>query len=310
MSRSFFVDAIEQILGPDVLGIEGDRARAFVRPLPIGAATPDSLAFAKKDHPAALELVTASAAAVVLCGPELRDRAGGHALRVYVENPRLAFARVVRTLFVTRRPAGVHPSAVVDAEAEIDPSAHVGPHVFVGKAVVGPRSELWPNVTVLDGVRIGADVIVRSGCVLGTDGFGYEQAPDGSWEHLPHLGGVVIEDGVELGAGVAIARGTMGDTVLHRGVKVDNHVHIAHNVEIGADTLVIATAHISGSARIGERSWIAPGAAISDGVTVGSDTTVGLNAAVLRDVPDRAKVMGPVATALPERFWNPAFVKR
>lgn len=303
------VDAIERILGALVLGVEGDRSRTFTRPMPISGAEPDALTFAKKGHPSALELVSKTRAACVLCGPELRDRPGGDALRVYVENPRLAFARVGRRLFAASLPPGIHPSAVVHPEAEIDPSAHVGAHCYVGRARIGAGTALWPNVTVLDDVVIGRNVVVRSGTVIGTDGFGYEQNDDGAWEHLPHVGRVVIEDDVELGAGVAIARGTMGDTILRRGVKVDNLVHIAHNVEIAEDALVIATAHVSGSARVGARTWVAPGAAISDGVRVGDDVTVGLGAVVMKDVPDRAKVMGQPSALLPERFWNKGFVK-
>jgi UDP-3-O-[3-hydroxymyristoyl] glucosamine N-acyltransferase len=82
-------------------------------------------------------------------------------------------------------------------------------------------------------------------------------------------------------------------------------VHIAHNVEIGEDTLVIATAHVAGSTRVGKRTWIAPGAAITDNIRIGDDVTVGLGAAVMKDIPDRAKVMGQPAALLPERFWNP-----
>ena len=303
--KLYGIDAIERILGALVLGVEGDRSRTFTRPMPISAAEPDALTFAKAGHPSAVDLVSATRAACVLCGPELRDRPGGAALRVYVQNPRLAFARVGRALFAPVLPAGIHPTAVVHCEAEVDPSAHVGAGAYVGRARIGARTAIWPNVTVLDDVVIGRNVVIRSGCVIGTDGFGYEQNDDRAWEHLPHVGRVVIEDDVELGANVTIARGTMGDTVLRRGVKVDNLVHIAHNVEIGEDTLVIATAHVSGSARIGARTWVAPGAAISDGVRVGDDVTVGLGAIVMKDVPDRAKVMGQPSALLPERFWNP-----
>jgi UDP-3-O-[3-hydroxymyristoyl] glucosamine N-acyltransferase len=310
-AASHGIDAIERVLGAMILEVEGDRTRTFTRPMPVSTAEPDALTFVRKGHPSAYDLASSTRAACVLCGPELRERFGGaagdRATRVYVDNPRLAFARVGRALFAPKLGPGIHPTAVVHPEAEIDASVHVGAGSYVGRARIEAGTQIWPHVTVLDDVVIGKNVVVRSGSVIGTDGFGYEQNDEGAWEHLPHVGRVVIEDDVELGANVSIARGTMGDTVLRRGVKVDNLVHIAHNVEIGEDTLVIATAHVSGSARIGARTWVAPGAAVSDGVRVGDDVTVGLGAVVMKDVPDRAKVMGQPASLLPERFWNPGF---
>jgi UDP-3-O-[3-hydroxymyristoyl] glucosamine N-acyltransferase len=302
---TYALAAIRRVLGDGILGVEGDESRTFTRPMPVGTAEADALSFCRKGHPSAVELVASTRAACVLCGPEIRGQAEkATALRVFVDNPRLAFARVARALFAAPLPAGIDPTAIVLPEAKVDPTAHVGAGAYIGRSSVGPGSVIWPRATVLDGVRIGRNVVVRSGAVLGTDGFGYEPDEAGAWEHLPHVGGVVIEDDVEIGANVTVARGTMGDTVLRRGAKLDNLVHIAHNVEVGEDALVIATAHVSGSAKVGARAWIAPGAAITDGIKIGADTTIGVGAIVMKDVPDRAKVMGQPAALLPERFWN------
>jgi UDP-3-O-[3-hydroxymyristoyl] glucosamine N-acyltransferase len=301
---------LQKHLGDLVLGVDGDALRTFRRPMPIGSAEPDALAFCGRNRKDGADLVRATRAACVLCGLELRDQLAGMpdgtlmTLRVYVDNPRLAFARVGQALFKKRLPPGIHPSAVVDPGASIHPTAHIGAGAFVGRATIGEGSVVWPRAVVLDDVTIGRNVVVRSGAVLGTDGFGYEQNEAGAWEHLPHTGGVVIEDDVEIGANVTVAKGTMGNTVLRRGAKLDNLVHVAHNVDVGPDTLVIATAHLSGGAKIGARTWIAPGAAITDNIKVGDDVFVGLGSVVMKDVPDGAKVMGQPAALLPERFWN------
>lgn len=303
------VTTIERILGSAIRGVAGDRTRTFARAMPITVAEPDALTFCRAG-PKAFELVSNTRAACVLCDPELSDREGGLALRVYVDNPRLAFGRVMRELYGARLSAGVHPTAIVHPEAEVDPSVHVGAGCVVGRARIGAGTCLWPRVVVLDDVVIGRNVIVRSGTVIGTDGFGYEQNDEGAWEHLAHVGRVVIEDDVEIGVNAAIARGTMGDTIVRRGAKLDNLVHIAHNAEIGEDALVIATATVNGSAKVGARTWVAPGATIMESVRVGADVTVGLGSVVVKDLPDRAKVMGQPAALLPERFWNVAFADR
>jgi len=213
-------------------------------------------------------------AGVVVLGHADADRYSGNAL--LSENPRLCFTRVAAMLHPpVRPPAGLHATAVVDASADVAADAAIGPQAViepgarVGRgAVIGAGCYLGEDAVIGDGswlhahVTIGADCvlgqrcIVHSGAVIGSDGFGY--ARDGErWEKTPQLGRVMVGDDVEIGANTTIDRGALGDTVIERGVKLDNLIHIAHNVHIGEDTAMAACVGIAGSTRIGKRCTLA-----------------------------------------------------
>lgn len=217
------------------------------------------------------------------------------------DHARRDFLRVISEFFTGSAPRGVHASAVVADGAQIDPEAYVGPLCSIGPEVtIGARSVLHAGVHLYGPVSIGRDVTIHGGTVIGADGFGYERLADGTITKFPHVGGVEIGDDVEIGANACIDRGTLGMTVIEAGAKVDNLVHVAHNVRIRSHAMVIADAMLGGSADIGERSWVAPSACISDGLTVGSDALVGLGAVVTRDVPQGETVAGNPARSVAE----------
>lgn len=211
-----------------------------------------------------------------------------------VENPRLEFIRLVREFFPPDRPPpGVHPLAVVDPSSSVAAGASVGAGCYIGPDVLIARDTiLFPNVTIYGPADIGAECRIHSGAVIGADGFGYERNEDGELEPFPHIGGVWIGRNVHVGANTCIDRGSLEDTIIERGARIDNLVHIAHNVHIGRDTAVIASSMIAGSVRVGDRAWIAPSAAVMNKRTVGDDATVGLGAVVVKDVPAGATVKG------------------
>lgn len=213
------------------------------------------------------------------------------------DNPRLAFMRAVQRYFPPALPVpGVHPTACVDPSAVIDPSAHVGAYCVIGAGcTIGAGTVIHPHVTLYSGVKIGRYCRVNSGTVIGADGFGYERNDAGELEKFPHIGGVLIADNVEIGSNTSIDRGTLGHTVIHARVRIDNLVHVSHNVEIGEDTAVIALSMLGGSVRIGSGAWIAPGAVLMNQVGVGEGATVGLGAVVVKNVSDGQTVMGAPA---------------
>jgi UDP-3-O-[3-hydroxymyristoyl] glucosamine N-acyltransferase len=176
--------------------------------------------------------------------------------------------------------ACVEPGAIVGARATIGAGVRIGAGAVVGAdAVIGAGSRLHPRAVVLDGCRLGARCIVASGAVIGADGFGF--APlDGRWVKIPQLGAVVIGDDVEIGANTTVDRGTMGDTVIEEGVKLDNQIQVAHNCVIGAHTVIAGCVGIAGSARIGRgcqiggAAMIAGHISIADGCAIGPGTLV------------------------------------
>jgi UDP-3-O-[3-hydroxymyristoyl] glucosamine N-acyltransferase len=221
---------------------------------------------------------------------------------ILADNPRLAFMRAVNIYFVSEKPLpGIHPTAVVSPSAKVDRTASIGPYVVIGaKCDIGAEVVIHPHVTLYSNVRVGRGSIINSGTVMGADGFGYERNELGVLEKFPHLGGVTIGENVEIGTNTSIDRGTLSDTFIGDRVRIDNLVHISHNVNIGADSAVIAQAMIGGSVRIGRSNWIAPGALVMNQITVGACATVGMGSVVVSDVLENSTVTGSPAISIDE----------
>jgi UDP-3-O-[3-hydroxymyristoyl] glucosamine N-acyltransferase len=195
----------------------------------------------------------------------------------------------------------IAPRVVIADRVTVGDRVVLHPGVFVGSGVVlGNDVEIFPNVTILEKCRIGNRVKIHAGTVIGSDGFGY--APEGgAYRKIPHTGTVEIGDDVEIGALNTIDRATFGTTRVKRGVKTDNMVHIAHNVTVGEDSIIVAQVAIAGSVTIGRHAVIAGQAAVSGHVTIGDDVTVGPRAGVTRSLSDRAVVMG--GPEMPHKLW-------
>lgn len=217
-------------------------------------------------------LPVCEASAIVISEKEAYDC---HQNLLIVENPRLVFAKLATLLMppALGKP-GIHPTAVIGENCHIAASATIGPHCVLGDEVhigentiinagcilgnavrIGQEGLLWSHVTIYHGVRIADRVIIHSGAVVGSDGFGFEN-DQGVWYKIPQLGSVVIQNDVEIGANTTIDRGSLGDTVIETGVKLDNQIQIAHNVYIGAHTIIAGNVGIAGGAHIGKHCLI------------------------------------------------------
>lgn len=209
------------------------------------------------------------------------------------ESPRFDF---IRALGILEKKIGFVWSI---NQPSIHPSAIVGENCVIGKGVtIGADSVIGHNVVIGDEVIIGERVIVKSGAVIGESGFGFERNADGSALRFPHIGGVVIGDDVEIGSLTTVCRGTIDDTIIKKGVKIDDHVHIAHNCHIDEHAFVIACAEVSGGVKIGQRAWIAPNSSIINQLSIGDDAVVGIGAVVVKPVADGSIVAGNPARAL------------
>jgi UDP-3-O-[3-hydroxymyristoyl] glucosamine N-acyltransferase len=268
---------------------------------PIDAAGPESLVWVNPGRADKQRLLDETAGGVVICerGLETSTATSQGKCLVVVENPKLAFIDVVDGLFGRPRLTGVHPTAVLHPEATIGRDVLIGPFTYVGKAEIGDGTALYGHCYVYDGVRIGRNVVVHAGCVIGVDGFGFERDARGRLHKFPHLGGVVIEDDVEIQALTAIDRGSLSDTVLERGSKIGSGSHVGHNAAVGEDAM-LAQGVLGGSVRVGARTWLGPGVLVRDGLRIGDDSYVGLGSLVVKDLEPQASVMGSPARPLDE----------
>lgn len=233
---------------------------------------------------------------------------------VRVPNAYEAIARLL-SLYesMTQKRTGIHPLACVSETATLGEGVYVGPFAYVGEGVsigngtqiyahvvleenttVGDNCTIYPNVSVYKECRIGNGVVLHSGCVIGADGFGFAPAADG-YEKIPQIGIVTIEDNVEIGANACVDRSTMGSTYVRRGAKIDNLVQIAHNVEVGAHTVMSAQVGVAGSTKIGEWCMFAGQVGMAGHLTLPDRTTAGAQAGIHTSRTGGVPLMGTPA---------------
>jgi UDP-3-O-[3-hydroxymyristoyl] glucosamine N-acyltransferase len=273
----------------------------------LAGAAPDAVTFLANSlyRP---QLASTRAAAVVLAP---RDRDACPVASLVHADPYLTYARIATWLYPAPTVVpGTHASAVVAASARIAAGAQIDAQVVIGAdcvvadevvigagtvlgagVKVGGGTRIGPRVTLLDGVRIGARCIVHPGAVIGADGFGF--APDhGAWQKIPQIGGVVIGDDVEIGANTTVDRGTIDDTVIEDGCKLDNLVQIAHNARVGAHTVMAAMSGIAGSTRVGKRCMIGGGVTMVNSLTICDDVLFTFGSIVTRSVDEPGTYSG------------------
>jgi UDP-3-O-[3-hydroxymyristoyl] glucosamine N-acyltransferase LpxD len=261
---------------------------------PSNALSPGGVCFVK--HEQALENTPFVDNALILVPEALHaERAG----LLAVSDARLAFARILQEFFVVADTVGIHPTATVSSGAQLgnDVSLHAGCVIEDGVSL-GDGCVIEANVFVARGSVIGARSKIRANSVIGGQGFGV--VPDENQKNvkLPHLGGVHIGEDVEIGALNTVVSGTLAPTIVGDRVKTDDHVHIAHNCKIGADSIITACAEISGSVTIGERAWLGPNCSVINGATLGDDIYVGIGACVTKSFGEGDVIAGVPARVL------------
>lgn len=262
------------------------------------------------------ELMKSKASAVIL-----REPIEGLKIPfIIVKNPLYAFAQLL-SYFYSKPPrfSGIHenafvskgasisenvtiyPFAYIDANVRIESGTVIFPGVFIGEnCSIGENCIIYPNVTIREGVRIGNNVIIHSGSVIGADGFGYV-FEEGIHHKIPQVGGVIIEDNVEIGANVTIDRATTGDTVIGKGTKIDNLVQIGHNVKIGSNSILVAQVGIGGSSFIGDNVILGGQVGISDHAIIESQTMIGAKSGVMPGRLQRGVYSG--VPVIPHKDW-------
>jgi len=239
-----------------------------------------------------------------------------------------AFASLL-TLVEQARPKkkGIHSTAIIEPGAKVGQDVYIGANVYIGEnSVIGDKCSLYPNVYIGDNVRIGQNCTINpnvtiyhecvlgnnctihAGTVIGSDGFGFAPQSEGEFIKIPQLGNVVIEDNVEIGANVAIDRSTMGSTIIHKGVKLDNLIQIAHNVEVGENTVIAAQSGIAGSTKVGKNCMVGGQVAIIGHIKVANGTKVGAKSGIAQEVKEENQILQGVPALPYKQFYRAAAV--
>jgi len=205
---------------------------------------------------------------------------------------------------------GIDPLAFVSKSAQIGENVYIAPFAFIGENVkIGDGSRIFPHVTIYDGCQIGKNVTIHAGSVIGADGFGFAPTASG-YDKIPQIGIVVIEDDVEIGANTCVDRSTMGQTVIHKGVKLDNLVQIAHNCEVGANTVMSAQVGLAGSTKVGEWCMFGGQVGLAGHLTVGDHVNLGGQSGVTGNVKSNQTLIGSPVMEPGVFFKAAAIMKR
>lgn len=303
----FSAEMIAAGLGGEIVGNKDVTVSTFAK---IEEGHPGAISFLANPKYEPYLYTTDSSIVIVNRSLELKGEV--KATLIKVDDAYGCFAKLLE-LYAAYKPkkSGVHPTAVVAESAKVGEGCYIGPyvvvdegvvigegvslypHVYVGDgATIGDGSTLHSGVKVYEGCKIGKRCIVHSGAVIGSDGFGFAPNAQGSYDKIPQIGIVTIEDDVEIGANTTIDRATMGSTVIEKGAKLDNLVQIGHNVVIGESTVMAGQSAVAGSAKVGKRCMIGGQAGIVGHVTVGDGTIVASVTGVSNSVPAGSQIMG------------------
>jgi UDP-3-O-[3-hydroxymyristoyl] glucosamine N-acyltransferase len=229
---------------------------------------------------------------------------------IRVKDAYTAFATLLTTYqnLKAQQKKGIETPSHIASTATLGDDIYIGAFAYVGEKVnIGNNTKIYPGVYIAENVRIGNnttihagvkiyedcvignDVIIHAGTVIGSDGFGFAPQPDGSYQKVPQIGNVIIEDQVEIGANTTIDRATMGSTIIKKGVKLDNLIQIAHNVEIGSQTVIAAQTGISGSTKLGQKIMIGGQAGIAGHLTIADGVKIAGGAGVTKNLEGEGK---------------------
>ena len=271
------------------------------------------LCYCSFDGEEAVSLISKSSAGIILCKTNLEgftDRCSSmtdakllHPSQqlIFVDNPRAAFIKIINKIYnKDKKNVGVSPTAIISATASIGSDCYIGNNAIVGEECkIGNNTVISDRAVIVQKCIIGNNCIIEPGVIIGADGFAYERDKKTlELERFPHIGGVAIGNNVEVCANSSIARGSLSDTVIGDGTKLDALVHVAHNVIIGRNCELTAGTVIGGSTTIGDTCWTGLNSTLKNKIKIGNKVIVGAGALVIHDVPDEDIVAGVPAKSI------------
>jgi UDP-3-O-[3-hydroxymyristoyl] glucosamine N-acyltransferase len=289
MTKKINVNELIEFLGDNLISIQGDYFDVFIDNLAdierVNATTLDWINPLEVNKQ---EMAESSKAKVLIVDRFINyswELESQKKVLLVVGNPKLELAKIGNNFFVEKLVPTIHPTAIIDPKAEIGNDVYIGPYAVIGKSFIGDSCIIDSNVRIYNGVTIGVGCKVKSGAVLGGEGFGYEIDENGNRFSFPQLGGLVVGNYVEIGSNTTIDRGALSDTVIGDFTKINNLCHIAHNNKIGKNVVITGCVNISGSNTIDDYVWIAPNASIRGWIHIGKGATIGIGSVVTKNIP-------------------------
>ncbi|NLO11365.1 MAG: UDP-3-O-(3-hydroxymyristoyl)glucosamine N-acyltransferase [Candidatus Cloacimonetes bacterium] len=284
--------------------IRGDTDKGFTKLGDAEHIDEDTLDWIHPNRQDALEYLRSSRASVIIAPLSLISEDLEFAkdkTLIFTKNPILLFTRIATDIFVKKPDPGIHENTLIADEATIGNNVYIGPFCHIGKCEIGDDCIIHSHVFIGDNVTIGNNVLIKSGARLGHEGFGFVKSEIGEIEKFPQVGGLMIGNDVEIGGNTCIDRGSLSNSIIEDGVKINNLCHIAHNVLIGENTIIAGNSTISGSTTIGANVWIGPNVCFRGHQHIGKSALIGAGAVVIGDVPDGEVWVGNPARYLRDR---------
>jgi UDP-3-O-[3-hydroxymyristoyl] glucosamine N-acyltransferase len=267
----------------------------------IKEATEDELSFCYYEGEKGASLISHSKAGVILCKKALegliQQKPGMQVF--YLDNPRLVFVQIMKQMYNKKPKVGISSNTVISKTAKIGFDCYIGDYTVIGEnCKIGDNTIISDRVSLVQNCSVGNDCIIQPGVTIGADGFAFERYQNGELERFPHLRGVKIGNNVEICANSSIARGSLSDTMIGDGTKIDALVHIAHNVVTGKNCELTAGTIIGGSTTLGNMCWTGLNSTLKDNIKVGNKALVAAGAVVIHDVQDEDIVAGVPAKSI------------
>ena len=256
-------------------------------------------------NPKYTQYIYETKASIVLINEDVELEHPVSATLIRVKNAYECVAKLMQMYAATiPQKKGIDPLAFVSQSAQIGKDVYIGPFACIGDNVkIGDGSRIYPHVTIYDGCQIGNNVTIHAGSVIGADGFGFAPNQEG-YEKIPQLGIVIIEDDVEIGANTCVDRSTMGQTIIHKGVKLDNLIQVAHNCEIGENTVMSAQVGMAGSTKIGAWCMVGGQAGFSGNITIADKTFVGAQSGVISNTKGNGEQLIGAPAVNPKMYFK------
>lgn len=285
---------IASFLGKELNGQD----HAVIKPCSLAQCCEGGLAFAKKFDEKIIDKLFGKHGLTAIVTEEYKGKLA--CAYIISDNPRLDFARAVQEFFVPKIVPGIAVSACFGENVSIGKNVSIGEYSIIGNnVIIGDGTEIRHHVVIGDGVHIGESCLLKSHCVVGEDGFGFERDSENKPVRIPHLGSVIVGNQVEIGTFTSIMRGTLDNTIIEDYVKIDDHVVIGHNARIEKNCLLTAC-QVGGSTHIKENTFLTTNATIRNGIVIGENVIVGISAVVTKSLPDNVVVAGNPARILKE----------